>query len=101
MNFEIKQTIFNKIKEYSTIMLFRHVRNDGDCVGATKGMKALITATWRSKQVYIIDADTAKYLEFMGPEDEEVADEVYENALGIVLDTASEARIYNKKYTLG
>ena len=100
MNFEIKQTIFNKIKEYSTIMLFRHVRNDGDCVGATKGMKALITATWRSKQVYIIDADTAKYLEFMGPEDEEVADEVYENALGIVLDTASEARISNKKYTL-
>jgi phosphoesterase RecJ-like protein len=81
-------------------MLFRHVRNDGDCVGATKGMKSLITATWPEKHVYIIDADTVKYLEFMGPEDEDVADEVYANALGIVLDTASEARISNKKYTL-
>jgi phosphoesterase RecJ-like protein len=100
MNFEVKQTIFNKIKEYSTIMLFRHVRNDGDCVGATKGMKSLITATWPEKNVYIIDADTAKYLEFMGPEDEEVSDETYASALGIVLDTASEARISNKKYTL-
>ena len=99
-NIEIMTAILQKIKEYDRIMLFRHVRNDGDCVGATKGMKALITATWRSKQVYIIDADTAKYLEFMGPEDEEVADEVYENALGIVLDTASEARISNKKYKL-
>ena len=100
MNFEIKQTILNKIKEYSTIFLFRHVRNDGDCVGATKGLKSIITATWPEKQVYIIDAETAKYLEFMGPEDEEVPEESYASALGIVLDTASEARISNRKYTL-
>ena len=100
MNFEIKQTILNKIKEYSTIFLFRHVRNDGDCVGATKGMKSIITATWPEKQVYIIDADTAKYLEFMGPEDQEMPEESYASALGIVLDTASEARISNRKYTL-
>ena len=100
MNFEIKQTILNKIREYDTIFLFRHVRNDGDCVGATKGFKSLITATWPEKNVYIIDADTAKYLEFMGPEDPEVPDELYASALGIVLDTASEARISNKKYTL-
>ena len=100
MNFEIKQTILNKIKENDTIFLFRHVRNDGDCVGATKGLKSLITATWPEKTVYIIDADTAKYLEFMGPEDEEVPDELYASALGIVLDTASEARISNRKYTL-
>ena len=100
MNFEIKQTILDKIRQYDTIMLFRHVRNDGDCVGATKGMKSILTATWPEKKVYIIDADTAKYLEFMGPEDAEVADEVYAGALGIVLDTASEARISNRKYTL-
>ena len=100
MNFEIKQTILNKIKENDTIFLFRHVRNDGDCVGATKGLKSLITASWPEKTVYIIDADTAKYLEFMGPEDAEVPDELYASALGIVLDTASEARISNRKYTL-
>ena len=100
MNFEIKQTILHKIKEYPTIFLFRHVRNDGDCVGATKGLKRILQLTWPEKEVYLIDRDTAKYLDFMGPEDEEVADEIYESALGIVLDTASEARISNKKYTL-
>ena len=100
MNFEVKQKILNKIKEYDTIFLFRHVRNDGDCVGATKGMKSLITTTWPDKQVYIIDTETAKYLEFMGPEDAEMPDEAYAQALGIVLDTASQARISNKKYTL-
>lgn len=100
MNREIKEAILNKIKEYDRIMLFRHVRNDGDCVGATKGLKQIIKKTWPEKEVYLIDLDTAKYLEFMGPEDAPVADEFYADALGIVLDTASEARISNKKYAL-
>ena len=100
MNREKMEYILNKIKENDRIMLFRHVRNDGDCVGATKGLKRIIQLTWPEKEVYLIDHDTAKYLEFMGPEDEEVADEIYAGALGIVLDTASEARISNKKYTL-
>ena len=100
MNFEIKKTILNKIREYDTIFLFRHVRNDGDCVGATKGLKDIIRKTWPEKEVYLIDQDTAQYLSFMGPEDEPVADELYADALGIVLDTASEARISNKKYKL-
>ena len=97
---EAMQTVLQKIKEYDRIMIFRHVRNDGDCVGASKGLKRIIQLTWPEKEVYLIDRDTAKYLEFMGPEDEEVADEIYESALGIVVDTASEARISNKKYTL-
>ena len=100
MNFEIKKTILQKIKEYPRIFLFRHVRNDGDCVGATKGFKEIILQTWPEKEVYLIDKDTAAYLEFMGPEDEPVAKELYADALGIVLDTASEARISNKNYKL-
>ena len=100
MNYEIKRQILDKIKEYDRIMLFRHVRNDGDCVGATKGMKRILQLTFPEKEIYLIDTDLAKYLEFMGPEDDDVSDELYAEALGIVIDTASEARISNKKYTL-
>ncbi len=99
-NLEIMTTILQKIKEYDRIMLFRHVRNDGDCVGSTKGLKEIIKLTWPEKEVYLIDQDTAQYLEFLGPEDEPVPDEMYTDALGIVVDTASEARISNKKYSL-
>ena len=99
-NLEVMSAILQKIKEYDRIMLFRHVRNDGDCVGSTKGLKEIIRSTWPEKEVYLIDEDTAKYLEFLGPEDAPVPDECYTTALGIVLDTASEARISNKKYTL-
>ena len=100
MNREKMEHILHRIEAYDRIMIFRHVRNDGDCVGATKGLKRILQLSFPEKEVYLIDHETAKYLEFMGPEDEEVADAVYESALGIVLDTASEARISNKKYTL-
>ena len=100
MNYEVKRQILDKIKEYDRIMLFRHVRNDGDCVCATKGMKRILQLSFPEKEIYLIDSDKAQYLEFLGPEDEPVADELYADALGIVIDTASEARISNKKYTL-
>ena len=100
MNLEKKQIILQKIKEYDRIFLFRHVRNDGDCVGATKGFKRILELTFPEKEIYLIDKDTAAYLEFMGPEDAPVDEALYADALGIVLDTASEARISNKNYKL-
>ena len=96
----IMTTILEKIKSYDRIMIFRHIRNDGDCVGATKGLQRLLRLTWPEKEVYLIDEDTAEYLAFLGPEDAPMADELYRDALGIVLDTASQDRISNKKYTL-
>ena len=100
MNKAVMEKILQKIIEYNRIMIFRHVRNDGDCVGASKGLKAIIQLSFPEKEVYLIDADTAAYLEFLGPEDEPVPEEMYKDALGIVVDTASEARISNKNYAL-
>ena len=100
MNKAIKEQILAKIKEYDTIMLFRHIRNDGDCVGSTKGLKRIIELTWPQKQVYLIDNEFDEFLAFLGRDDEDVDDEVYKSALGIVIDTASVARISNQKYKL-
>ncbi len=100
MNLEVKTAIFNKIKEYQRIMLFRHIRNDGDCVGSTKGLQAILQASFPEKEVLLIDDDHSAYLAFLGPEDEDVADSVYADALGIVLDTATSNRISNPKFSL-
>ena len=97
---EVMEQILEKIKSYDRIMIFRHVRNDGDCVGASKGLKQILQQSFPEKEILLIDSECAQYLSFMGPEDEDVADEVYAKALGIVVDTASEARISNKKYAL-
>ncbi len=100
MNYEIKKSILDKIKEYDRIMLFRHTRNDGDCVGSTKGLQAILRASFPEKEILLIDNDRSAYLAFLGPEDPEVADEVYASALGIVLDTGNTRRISNPKYAL-
>ena len=100
MNMEIMQAILAKIKEYDTICLFRHFRPDGDCKGATKGLQAVLKATWPEKQILLINDDHSDYLAFLGDEDDEVEDVVYQRALAIVLDTATMDRIANKKFTL-
>lgn len=100
MNKDVKQAILQKIKEYDSICIFRHIRNDGDCVGATKGLQAILRATFPEKNIYLIDSDCSEYLAFLGPEDEDVDDSVYAQSLGIVLDTATSNRISNKKFAL-
>lgn len=100
MNEEIMRAILEKIKESPRIMLFRHVRMDGDCAGASKGMKELIKATWPEKDVLLVDAQVSAFLSFLGPEDGEVPDKTYQEALGIVVDTSVSERISNKKFAL-
>ena len=96
----VVQTIYERIADADTIMLFRHVRIDGDCVGAAKGLKEIILATWPEKKVYLIDDEHSDYLAFLGPDDAPVPDEVYAGALGIVIDVGNHERISNQKYAL-
>lgn len=101
MNREIMQTILGKIKEYNRIIIFRHFRGDGDAVGSTKGLAEILRLTYPEKEVYVQNGgDAPEYLAFLGGEEEEIADELYSDALGIVIDTATENRIANKRFSL-
>lgn len=97
---ENMQAILEKIKQYDRIILFRHFRPDGDAVGSTKGLQRILQLTWPEKEVYLLNDDYSQYLEFLGGEDAPIADELYADALGIVLDTGTEKRISNQKYKL-
>ncbi len=92
--------ILDKIKEYDKIILFRHFRPDGDAIGSTKGLAEILKATYPDKEVYLQNADFSDYLAFLGGEDAPLPDEAYADALGIVMDTATQERISNKKYAL-
>ena len=100
MNYDKMKQILDKIKEYDNIMIFRHFRPDGDCKGATMGLRDILRLSFPEKNIYLIHDDHSDFLEFMGQEDPDVADEVYEKSLAIVLDTATIDRIHNKKFAL-
>ena len=92
--------ILDKIKEYNKIILFRHFRPDGDAVGSTKGLAAILKATYPGKTVLVLNSDYSDYLAFLGGEDAPIEDSEYADALGIVIDTATTKRISNKKFSL-
>ena len=100
MNKDKMLAILNKIKAYDRIIIFRHFRPDGDAVGSTKGLQRILQLTYPEKEIYLQNNDFSDYLSFLGGEDEPLADEMYADALGIVLDTATEKRISSPKYEL-
>ena len=97
---EIQKAILEKIEAYDIIMLFRHIRMDGDCVGATKGLKRILQLTYPEKRIVLTDGQKSDYLAFLGSDDEPVADDLCRSALGIVIDVSEQTRISNPQYAL-
>lgn len=95
----MKQHIIDKIKEYDTIILHRHVRPDPDAYGSQGGLAEIIKATFPEKTVYTVGQEEPT-LYFMKRLDQ-IDDSVYEQALVIVCDTANQARICDQRYKLG
>ncbi|HBT60075.1 MAG TPA: bifunctional oligoribonuclease/PAP phosphatase NrnA [Acholeplasmataceae bacterium] len=95
----INPVIIKKIHEYDTIIIHGHKRPDGDCYGAQFGLKSILTETFKDKKVYVV-GETSDFVSFVGTPDV-IEDEVYENALSIVVDTAIEDRISDSRYKLG
>ena len=94
------ELILGKIREYDRIIISRHIRPDGDAVGSTQGLKEILRLTFPEKEIYLVSEDYSEYLSFLGEEDGQLDDELYRDALLIVLDTASVDRISNSKYHL-
>ena len=100
MQTEIIREIFEEIKKYDNIIIFRHKRPDGDAVGSTKGLATVLKSTFPNKDIRLINGDSSAYLAFLGGEDADCDEEFYKSALGIVIDTATSERIANRKYSL-
>lgn len=94
----IKQNILNKIKEYETIILHRHVRPDADALGSQCGLKEMIQLSFPAKQVYVVGEEDPA-LTFFARMDE-IEDNVYNEALVIICDTANTGRISDGRYKL-
>jgi bifunctional oligoribonuclease and PAP phosphatase NrnA len=93
------QAIQQAIEEFNTIIIHRHVRPDPDALGSQAGLRELIKASYPTKQVYVVGEDDPS-LTFM-VEMDQISDDVFENALVIICDTANTGRIDDSRYQLG
>ena len=100
MNIEAARKVLDTIKEYDRIIIFRHLRPDGDATGSTKGLQRILKLSFPEKEVILQNCDFSDYMAFLGSEDAIVDEEYYKDALGIVVDTGTSSRISNKNYSL-
>ena len=83
----------------SPIIIHRHGRPDGDALGSQIGLKESILATFPYKKVYAV-GDVNPKVSFIGEVDE-ISDDLYKNALVIVLDSSDTNMINDERYKLG
>ncbi|MBQ7316437.1 MAG: bifunctional oligoribonuclease/PAP phosphatase NrnA [Clostridia bacterium] len=97
---EQMKVIFEKIKAYDRIVIFRHKRPDGDAVGSTLGLRGILKLSFPKKEIIVNNCDYSDYVGFLGGEDPAMPDEFYAEALGIIIDTATSDRVSNPRYAL-
>ena len=96
---DICHQILEKIKEYDTIIIHRHMKPDPDALGSQVGLKALLKHHFPEKTIKAVGFDEPT-LTWMAEMDL-VEDSTYQGALVIVCDTANTARIDDKRYSQG
>lgn len=94
------QKILEKIKEFDTIIIHRHKRPDGDCIGSQFGLKYFIEDNFPNKKVYAVGDNVPEFLSFNGKSDS-IIDELYNEALVFVVDTSVKDRICDERYING
>ena len=95
MSFDL---VYQKIKDYQTIIIFGYKRPDGDCYGSQNGLKDIIKSTFPMKSVFVV-GEKVDNLSFIGQMDQ-IEDDIFPQALAIVVDTATRDRISDSRYKL-
>lgn len=95
----VKRQIIDKIKQYDTIILHRHVRPDPDAYGSQIGLAELIRANYPEKEVYTVGEHDPSLSFLAFPQ--HIEDTQFNNALIIVTDTANTERIDDERYKKG
>ena len=94
------QNVLNEIIKYDKIIIHRHTNPDGDALGSQIGLKNLLKHNFPNKSVYAV-GDTSNTYSFMEDSTPDIiADEKYDGALAIILDSGSSSLISDKRYTL-
>ncbi len=95
----MKQQILEEIRTHHSIIIHRHVRPDPDAYGSQCGLAEILKASYPEKKIYVV-GEAEPSLEFLYKMDL-VPDELYQESLVIVCDTANQARVSDQRYHTG
>ncbi|MEG0283836.1 MAG: bifunctional oligoribonuclease/PAP phosphatase NrnA [Erysipelotrichales bacterium] len=90
--------IYNFIKKYDVITIFRHEFADPDALGSQFGLKEIIETNFPDKKVYALGQNVESLSGVLYPYMDECDDKIVEQSLAFVLDTGNIMRIDDKRY---
>lgn len=86
------------IKKFDRIIIHRHRRPDGDAIGSQVGLKHLLMLNFLEKEIYAV-GDDVRFLSFIdGAVMDDVSDDLFKDALSIILDCGSSSLISDDRY---
>ncbi|MEE3928088.1 bifunctional oligoribonuclease/PAP phosphatase NrnA [Mycoplasmopsis ciconiae] len=80
------------IEKYDSIVIFHHIRPDGDCLGSQAGLAQLIRDNYPNKKVYTV-GDSKHTFDFMNYHFDNIEEIDFNNSLAVVVDASSGDRI--------
>ena len=92
------EQILSLTTQYDTIILHRHSKPDGDGLGSQIGLKHIITQNFPGKSVWMTGDAAGRYSVMKDSVMDEVSDELFSDALCIILDTSAPHLISDERY---
>ena len=87
------------VKDYETIIVFRHINPDNDALGSQWATVSLLRSLFPNKKIFGTGLhQVVKGVEY--PSSDQLHDEVFKGALGVICDTANHERIDDQRYAL-
>ena len=93
------EQLLSAIKEFDRIIIHRHSNPDGDAFGSQIGLKNILKENFPDKEIYVV-GDSSQRFAFMDDSVmDTIPDELYTDALAIVLDTSATSLISDTRYS--
>ena len=94
------EAILRAIENAHRIIIHRHKNPDGDALGSQIGLKHILLENFPGKEVYAVGDAPGRYGFMDDSRMDEVSDDLYADALAIILDTSAKHLISDDRYTL-
>ena len=94
------EQVLSVIKEYNRIIIHRHLKPDGDAIGAQVGLKNLLKDNFPQKEIYAVGDSAGRYSFVEDSTPDDIPNEYYNGALAIILDLSAPALVSDERYKL-
>lgn len=98
---EIYDSIYENIKKYNRIVIFRHIKPDYDAMGSQMGFVTFLKDNFPNKEIHYVGDNHVSFTPRLFPETEKLNDSWFDEEpfLAIIVDVGDHERIADPRYT--